>query len=159
MWRGDERQLPPLLSLAIEQTMRSIKEKEDTSTLFLLHRRTHRALPLPTPAPLNCARTHPINTNQQKNSATKKQGGSTSNRGNQLPKMLGVKLGGGAPAKAGAIVVRQRGTRVHPGPGVGMVRIYTVGVLLSPGESARERERGWAREERKRREPLREDET
>lgn len=36
--------------------------------------------------------------------------------------MLGVKLGGGAPAKAGAIVVRQRGTRVHPGPGVGMVR-------------------------------------
>jgi len=35
--------------------------------------------------------------------------------------MLGVKLGGGAPAKPGAIVVRQRGTRVHAGPGVGMV--------------------------------------
>ena len=64
--------------------------------------------------------------------ATKKQGGSTSNRGNQLPKMLGVKLGGGAPAKAGAIVVRQRGTRVHPGPGVGMGRDHTLFALV-PG--------------------------
>lgn len=55
-------------------------------------------------------------------SATKKQGGSTNNRGNQLPKMLGVKLFGGARAGAGAIIVRQRGTRVHAGDGVGMVR-------------------------------------
>ena len=55
-------------------------------------------------------------------SATKKQGGSTNNRGNQLPKMLGVKLFGGARAGAGAIIVRQRGTRVHAGDEVGMVR-------------------------------------
>jgi hypothetical protein len=55
-------------------------------------------------------------------SATKKQGGSTNNRGNQLPKMLGVKLFGGQAAAGGAIIVRQRGTRVHPGVGVGMVR-------------------------------------
>lgn len=54
--------------------------------------------------------------------ATKKQGGSTGNRGNQLPKFLGVKLSGGAPAGPGAIIIRQRGTRVHPGIGVGMVR-------------------------------------
>ena len=54
-------------------------------------------------------------------SATKKQGGSTNNRGNQLPKMLGVKLFGGQTAGGGAIIVRQRGTRVHPGVGVGMV--------------------------------------
>ena len=53
--------------------------------------------------------------------ATKKQGGSTNNRGNQLPKFLGVKLSGGSPARPGAIIVRQRGTRVHPGIGVGMV--------------------------------------
>lgn len=56
-------------------------------------------------------------------SATKKQGGSTNNRGNQLPKMLGVKLFGGARAGAGAIIVRQRGTRVHAGDGVGMVGV------------------------------------
>lgn len=66
----------------------------------------------------------PPTTTHTHNSATKKQGGSTNNRGNQLPKMLGVKLFGGARAGAGAIIVRQRGTRVHAGEGVGMVSFF-----------------------------------
>ena len=58
--------------------------------------------------------------------ATKKQGGSTNNRGNQLPKFLGVKLSGGSPARPGAIIVRQRGTRMHPGENVGIGRDHTL---------------------------------
>jgi large subunit ribosomal protein L27 len=46
--------------------------------------------------------------------------------------MLGVKLYGGQAASAGAIIVRQRGTRIHPGPGVGMGRDHTLFALV-PG--------------------------
>lgn len=55
--------------------------------------------------------------------ASKKQGGSTQNRGGSLPKMLGVKLYGGQSCRAGNIIVRQRGTEFHPGDNVGMVGI------------------------------------
>ena len=55
--------------------------------------------------------------------------------------MLGVKLGGGAPAKPGAIVVRQRGTRVHPGPGIGMVRECCLCPVELERERSTERER------------------
>lgn len=53
--------------------------------------------------------------------ASKKAGGSTSNRGSQLPKFLGVKLYGGQHCIPGNIIVRQRGTEFHPGLNVGMV--------------------------------------
>ena len=51
--------------------------------------------------------------------AQKKGGGSTRNGRDSQPKMLGVKVFGGQKVTAGAIIVRQRGTRFHPGHNVG----------------------------------------
>jgi len=51
--------------------------------------------------------------------AHKKGGGSSRNGRDSKPKRLGVKVHGGQVVSAGAIIVRQRGTRIHPGEGVG----------------------------------------
>ena len=51
--------------------------------------------------------------------AHKKGGGSTRNGRDSTSKRLGVKAFGGEAVTAGAIIVRQRGTRIHPGEGVG----------------------------------------
>lgn len=51
--------------------------------------------------------------------AHKKGGGSSSNGRDSNPKMLGVKRFGGQAVTAGTIIVRQRGTRIHPGRNVG----------------------------------------
>lgn len=45
-------------------------------------------------------------------------------------KRLGVKLYGGCFAKAGNIIVRQRGTKYHPGKGVGLGKDYTIYALI-----------------------------
>ncbi|HMQ73267.1 MAG TPA: 50S ribosomal protein L27 [Rubrivivax sp.] len=58
--------------------------------------------------------------------AHKKGGGSTRNGRDSKPKMLGVKVYGGQTVTAGAIIVRQRGTRFHPGSHVGMGRDHTL---------------------------------
>lgn len=50
--------------------------------------------------------------------AHKKGGGASRNGRDSKSKRLGVKSYGGQSVKAGAIIVRQRGTRIHPGPGV-----------------------------------------
>jgi large subunit ribosomal protein L27 len=51
--------------------------------------------------------------------AHKKGGGSTKNGRDSESKRLGVKRSGGQPVKAGEIIVRQRGTKFHPGINVG----------------------------------------
>ncbi len=51
--------------------------------------------------------------------ATSKSGGSTSNGRESQSKRLGVKLFDGQRVNGGEIIVRQRGTRIHPGNGVG----------------------------------------
>jgi large subunit ribosomal protein L27 len=51
--------------------------------------------------------------------AHKKGGGSSRNGRDSTSKRLGVKSFGGETVTAGAIIVRQRGTRIHPGDGVG----------------------------------------
>ena len=51
--------------------------------------------------------------------AQKKGGGSTRNGRDSKPKMLGVKAFGGELVTAGSIIVRQRGTKFHPGENVG----------------------------------------
>jgi large subunit ribosomal protein L27 len=51
--------------------------------------------------------------------AHKKGGGSSRNGRDSTSKRLGVKAFGGQTVTAGAIVVRQRGTKIHPGDGVG----------------------------------------
>jgi large subunit ribosomal protein L27 len=51
--------------------------------------------------------------------AHKKGGGSSRNGRDSTSKRLGVKVFGGQIVTAGAIIVRQRGTKIHPGDGVG----------------------------------------
>ena len=51
--------------------------------------------------------------------AHKKGGGSSRNGRDSNAKRLGVKVYGGQVIPAGSIIVRQRGTRIHPGNGVG----------------------------------------
>ena len=51
--------------------------------------------------------------------AHKKGGGSSRNGRDSEAKRLGVKAFGGQGVTAGSIIVRQRGTRIHPGDGVG----------------------------------------
>ena len=51
--------------------------------------------------------------------AHKKGVGSTKNGRDSQPKMLGVKVYGGQKILSGGIIVRQRGTRIHPGTNVG----------------------------------------
>jgi len=58
--------------------------------------------------------------------AHKKAGGSSRNGRDSQAKRLGVKRFGGQSIKAGSIIVRQRGTRVHPGENVGMGRDHTL---------------------------------
>ena len=58
--------------------------------------------------------------------AHKKAGGSTKNGRDSESKRLGVKRYGGEQVLAGNIIVRQRGTRVHPGVNVGMGRDHTL---------------------------------
>jgi large subunit ribosomal protein L27 len=61
--------------------------------------------------------------------AQKKGGGSTRNGRDSKPKMLGVKAFGGEAVSAGAIIVRQRGTRFHPGVNVGLGKDHTLFAL------------------------------
>ena len=58
--------------------------------------------------------------------AHKKGGGSSRNGRDSAGKRLGVKRFGGELVAAGTILVRQRGTRVHPGDNVGLGRDYTL---------------------------------
>lgn len=62
--------------------------------------------------------------------AHKKAGGSTRNGRDSNPKYLGVKMYGGQAIEAGNIIVRQRGTKVHPGANVGMGVDHTLFALV-----------------------------
>jgi large subunit ribosomal protein L27 len=61
--------------------------------------------------------------------AQKKGGGSTRNGRDSQPKMLGVKVFGGQQISAGAIIVRQRGTKFHAGTNVGVGKDHTLFAL------------------------------
>jgi large subunit ribosomal protein L27 len=58
--------------------------------------------------------------------AHKKGQGSTTNGRDSVGKRLGVKKYGGQIVKAGNIIVRQRGTKIHPGQNVGLGSDYTI---------------------------------
>ena len=62
--------------------------------------------------------------------AHKKAGGSTSNGRDSNPKMRGVKKYGGEAVIPGNIIVRQCGTKFHPGTGVKMGRDFTIYSVL-----------------------------
>jgi large subunit ribosomal protein L27 len=61
--------------------------------------------------------------------AHKKGVGSSSNGRDSNPKYLGVKKSGGSSVIAGNIIIRQRGSAVHPGKNVGMGKDYTLYAL------------------------------
>ncbi|MGH8426999.1 MAG: 50S ribosomal protein L27 [Gammaproteobacteria bacterium] len=58
--------------------------------------------------------------------AHKKAGGSSRNGRDSQSKRLGVKRFGGQQVGAGEIIVRQRGTRFHPGKNIGLGRDHTL---------------------------------
>ena len=58
--------------------------------------------------------------------AHKKAGGSSKNGRDSNAQRRGVKRYGGEPVRAGNILVRQLGTRIHPGENVGMGKDYTL---------------------------------
>jgi len=63
--------------------------------------------------------------------AHKKGGGTTKNGRDSEAKRLGVKAFGGEAVTAGTVIVRQRGTRIHPGSGVGKGGDDTLFALLN----------------------------
>ncbi|HEY9129649.1 MAG TPA: 50S ribosomal protein L27 [Sulfurovum sp.] len=62
--------------------------------------------------------------------AHKKGQGSTQNNRDSAGRRLGVKKFGGETVVPGNIIVRQRGTKVHPGNGVGMGKDHTIFALV-----------------------------
>ncbi len=61
--------------------------------------------------------------------AHKKGQGSSKNGRDSEAKRLGIKRSDGTPVKAGEIIIRQRGTQVHPGVNVGCGKDYTLFAL------------------------------
>jgi len=62
--------------------------------------------------------------------AHKKAGGSTRNGRDSGPQYRGVKRFGSEIVRAGNILVRQKGTKIHPGTNVGLGRDYTIFSLI-----------------------------
>jgi large subunit ribosomal protein L27 len=62
--------------------------------------------------------------------AHKKGGGSSTNGRDSPGKRLGVKRYAGEEVLAGTIIIRQRGTRIHPGNNVGLGKDYTIFSLI-----------------------------
>mmetsp|Transcript_37034 Transcript_37034/g.42253 ORF Transcript_37034/g.42253 Transcript_37034/m.42253 type:complete len:114 (-) Transcript_37034:158-499(-) len=69
---------------------------------------------------------------QQIRTATKKAGGSTGNGRDSIGRRLGIKINHGIEAKAGSIIIRQRGQKFRAGTNVGMGRDHTL-FALKPG--------------------------
>ncbi len=63
--------------------------------------------------------------------AHKKAGGSSRNGRDSNSKRLGVKAYGGEVISAGSIIIRQRGTQVHPGSNVGIGKDHTLFALIA----------------------------
>ena len=62
--------------------------------------------------------------------AHKKAGGSSRNGRDSAGRRLGVKIFGGQYASAGNIIIRQRGTKFHPGTNVGLGKDHTIFALI-----------------------------
>jgi large subunit ribosomal protein L27 len=72
----------------------------------------------------------------------RKRGGSGAKNGRDSnPQYLGVKASGGSSVRAGTIIVRQRGTKIHPGDNVGCGGDYTL-YALKDGTVSFTRRRG-----------------
>ena len=74
--------------------------------------------------------------------AHKKSGGSSSNGRDTIGKRLGVKKFGGENVLAGNILVRQRGTKWHPGKNVGLGKDFTIFALTDGNVSFKTSSKG-----------------
>ena len=74
--------------------------------------------------------------------AHKKAGGSSRNGRDSAGKRLGVKRFGGENVVAGNIIVRQRGTKWHPGAGVGLGKDHTIFAVVNGTVSFRTKAEG-----------------
>ena len=74
--------------------------------------------------------------------AHKKAGGSSRNGRDSAGRRLGVKLYGGQDAIPGNIIVRQRGTKWHPGTNVGIGKDHTIFALIPGKVSFAEKAKG-----------------
>ncbi|MEQ8165456.1 MAG: 50S ribosomal protein L27 [Alphaproteobacteria bacterium] len=74
--------------------------------------------------------------------AHKKAGGSSRNGRDSAGRRLGVKRFGGENVRAGNIIIRQRGTKFHPGPNVGLGRDHTIFALVDGEVSFRQTAKG-----------------
>ena len=63
--------------------------------------------------------------------ASTKAGGSAKNLNDSNPKYLGIKLADGASARAGMVIVRQRGTKIEAGKNVAVGRDHTLFALTN----------------------------
>lgn len=61
-----------------------------------------------------------------------KAGGTTKGNRDSVSKRLGVKVYGGQIAKSGSIIIRQRGSKIHPGVGTKMGKDFTI-YAITPG--------------------------
>lgn len=74
--------------------------------------------------------------------AHKKAGGSSRNGRDSAGRRLGVKIFGGQDVRPGNIIVRQRGTKFHPGTGVDMGLDHTIFAVVDGKVQFRERANG-----------------
>jgi large subunit ribosomal protein L27 len=74
--------------------------------------------------------------------AHKKAGGSSRNGRDSAGRRLGVKIFGGASVDAGNIIVRQRGTKWHPGQNVGLGKDHTLFALINGRVEFRTKDKG-----------------
>ena len=74
--------------------------------------------------------------------AHKKAGGSTRNGRDSAGRRLGIKKFGGESVLAGNIIVRQRGTKFHPGENVGMGKDHTLFALTTGSVNFRKKTGG-----------------
>ncbi len=74
--------------------------------------------------------------------AHKKAGGSSRNGRDSAGRRLGVKKFGGEKVITGNIIIRQRGTKWHPGEGVGMGKDHTIFAIREGNVSFRTRHNG-----------------
>lgn len=74
--------------------------------------------------------------------AHRKAGGSAKNLTDSKAKYLGTKLYAGETAKAGSIIIRQRGTKILPGDNVGLGRDHTIWALKAGIVSFTEKRKG-----------------
>ena len=74
--------------------------------------------------------------------AHKKEGGSSNNGRDSAGRRLGVKRFGGEQVIVGNIIIRQRGTKWHPGEGVGIGKAHTIFAMRDGNVSFRTRRNG-----------------